>query len=333
MSSEARRKLPWFLFWASLLLAGGLFGVSYALGAELMQALLWAMWGVLPPLQWRAFFASAPPQPFGRIVRWLGFVGTSIFTWLVVVLPGYGYQLDQTLLLIGLGVLLIGLAINRWLHTSRARIQAWGATLLIAGVAAALFVSRCTVMPCEPRSWAEQRAFALAMVRQQGAHAVVDGISASVERPASFWFSPAPQLRIAVAYALTQKDERGGANTPYRRGRFSFNENDPQRSLEQWRTNDWYSWPGSDKWQAALDQTQLEPRDALLRTLAEGTTFLHRPPEGYDVTMRLVLPSELAPELATPAVWEVRYHNHDAEQSLELWVDARSGTIVRRATR
>ncbi len=77
----------------------------------------------------------------------------------------------------------------------------------------------------------------------------------------------------------------------------------------------------------------LGPRDALLRTLEEGRAFLgHLVPE-YDVSMRLMRTREVAPQLATPAVWEVRYRSRATEQELDLLVDVRTGAIVKRTKR
>jgi hypothetical protein len=79
-----------------------------------------------------------------------------------------------------------------------------------------------------------------------------------------------------------------------------------------------------------LNQIRISPRDALKATAAEYAAIFGRTRTSAGMWIMLVTEPPEGSTTPTPW-WRITYINSATEQRMELWVDARNGTVSRLA--
>jgi hypothetical protein len=117
---------------------------------------------------------------------------------------------------------------------------------------------------------------------------------------------------------------------PYQTSSFGFNDVAPAHTVQRARGNGRASSNTGAIPPELLNQIRISPRDALKATAAEYAAIFGRTRTSAGMWIMLVTEPPEGSTTPTPW-WRITYINSATEQRMELWVDARNGTVSRLA--
>lgn len=316
-----------FAFLIRALVIGGIIGGLVRLGgATTQQSILVGGWMTIGALYVQQFAHQRSPYradgvAFGLMLTAYG---------LLLMLPTFGYESHPAVIFGLFGVALGMMLIERRIRRPRLQYTLY-ATLALGFVGLiAFFLGPCAFQACSPRSWEDQRTFVQEQLAARGPEWALDRMLVEPARENRFWFATQPALEVSMSLIRTRPTpDATDAALPYQTAGLYFNDIDPARTLAAYSTAGWANSLAFVIPDATLEQIRIGPRDAFAATEEERrrifgspqlgpgmrVTFEQRPPEGIDTP--------------APPLWRVTYINLDADRGMTIWVDARTGAIVR----
>jgi hypothetical protein len=176
--------------------------------------------------------------------------------------------------------------------------------------------------------WSEQVAAAERAVQEKGGDLMLVNAGALPLRDKPSSRDEPIELGVYIFFASPKASQQADENKPRYDALMvkyndyhlatTFRSEDARRAIED------------DKNPAGLRVVRVGPQDVLKTTRAEGEAYMGEPVNRGNILLNLLRVSDIPSDIKSQAVWRISYLREKG--SLDFWVDAQTGEILKRST-